>query len=151
LNDFQTPPKKSVNSIAFMHSFPLPGVFLKKHKVFYNHSQTDTAMIEHFSTFVFPCPSHNVQSCPHISGCSSRSLLFQSHVHDTGNLPWPFAGCSKAIRWNVFLALSCYVLLNLGRPYGIIVLAAGRVQPKRILEAGNHATQRRSGPDWETN
>lgn len=133
LNVFQTLPKKSTNSISFMHSFPLPWVFLQKHKVFYNHTQINPAMIfQHFSTFFSPCSSCKVQCYPPISGCSGPSLLSQSHVCGTGTLLWSFAEGRKAIRWSIFLAPSFYVLLGLGRPHGIAVLASGRGQPRRI-------------------
>lgn len=144
-NDFQTPPKTSVNSISFVHSFPLPWVFLQKHKVFYNHTQTDPAMLEHLSTCFSPYSSLKVQCYPPVSGCSGPSLLSQSHAWDTGTLTWPFAGGRKANRWSIFLAPSCCVLLGLGRSHGTTAVAAGRGQTK-YLGAGSCATQRRSGP-----
>lgn len=60
LNDFQTPPKKSMNSISVMHSFPLPWVFLQEHKVFYSHTQTDPATLDRLSMFFCPCSSLKV-------------------------------------------------------------------------------------------
>lgn len=76
LNDFQTPPKKSVNSISFMHSSPLPWVFLQRHKVFYNHTQTDPATLDHLSTFFSPCPFLKVPCCPPLYLRAQRSFPF---------------------------------------------------------------------------
>lgn len=92
VNDFQTPPKKRMNSVSFVHSFPLPWVFLQKHKIFYSHIQTDPAVLDHLSMFFSLVPPSRYDVIPPYH----KVQLSHSHVHDTGSLSWTFAGLGKA-------------------------------------------------------
>lgn len=125
LNDFQTPPKKSMNSISVMHSFPLPWVFLQEHKVFYSHTQTDPATLDHLSTFFCPYHSLKVPCCP----LNLRVQWFFPVLSVfTLDLRW---GGGKQLEY--FQIPSCCAFLGLRRPHGITILAAGRGQSRRVL------------------
>lgn len=151
LNDFQTPPKKSMNSISFMHISPLPWVFLQKHKVFYNHTQTDPATLDRLSTFFSPCPFLKVPCYPpYISGRSGPSPLSQSHVCDTGTLPWMFVLEGESSQMEHFSGSFLLCAAGAGKTSWDRSPCCGHRAAKKDLGAGSCATQRRSGPGWGT-
>lgn len=95
LNDFQTPPKKSVNSISFVHSFPLPWVFFEEAQgILQPHSNRTCHTRESFDIFLSLCLPQGTILSPCIRVQCSFPVVPDPCL-DTGTLLWTFAGWGK--------------------------------------------------------